>query len=265
MKYSDFLIESKKYANTKEIDLEEFKKIYASLDNKEPFYRGMHNTPSEIMLVDGSKRERKSIDLGNHYTILFDEFNKDYPKRKNAVFFSGSNNVQYFGVTHYVFPMNDTKIACVNRKDMWTVLVKAPLESKKSAVLEMQEISTIFGKNKISDESVSQLISDIKNHINEYISKNEVVEGYTQYIDTHHLDKLIKKDPYELLALLFSYKPEAVESDLKQMFDAENLKMSLYKSSKDLPNDRNNYEYWIDGEALVIDKRIFDTIKKDLE
>ena len=63
MKYIDFINEQKSYDNTKKLDIEEFKKIYNKLDSIIPFYRGMKNAPSEIMLVDGKKRKENQLIL----------------------------------------------------------------------------------------------------------------------------------------------------------------------------------------------------------
>ena len=268
MKYADFLFEQKKYDNTDEIDIEEFKKIYARLDNKNPFYRGMRSAPSDIMIVNGSKRERKSLKMGNHYNVLFDEVNKDLPKRKNAVFFSGTNNVSFFGRIYYVFPYNNTKIVTVNRGDMWVVPVYAPLNSKKKSFINMRDIINIFDALKIPDDSLSSIVSGIRKVVKKFVDENpkEVDTEMIQYIDTDHINKLIHNDKYdEVLAIMFEYNEATVESKLKQMFNYERLKFSVYNSSKDLPENHQQYEYWIDGKALIINSSLFDSIKKDLE
>jgi hypothetical protein len=78
--------------------------------------------------------------------------------------------------------------------------------------------------------------------------------------------KYITPDKYdEVLAIMFEYNDATVESQLKQMFNYEKLKFSVYNSSKDLPDSYLPYEYWIDGKALIIDKSLFDSIRKDLE
>jgi len=268
MKYVDFLIEKKKYDNTDEIDIEEFKKIYANLDNKKPFYRGMKSAPSDIMVIDGSKRERKSLDIGNHYTVLFDEMNKDLPNRKNAVFFSGSNNVSFFGTVYYVFPFNNTKIVCVNKKDMWGVPVYTPLKSKRKSFIDMQDIINIFDTLNIPDDSLSSIVSGIKKIVKNFVDKypQKVDHEMIEFIDATHINKLLHDDKYdEVLAIMFEYNEATVESQLKQMFNYEKLKFSVYNSTKDLPDSYLPYEYWIDGKALVIDRSLFDSIKKDLE
>lgn len=268
MKYADFLFEKKKYDNTTEIDIEEFKKIYAKLDNKNPFYRGMKNAPSDIMIIDGSKRERKSLDIGNHYTVLFDEVNKDLPKRKNAVFFSGTNNVSFFGNVYYVFPYNNTKIVTVNQKDMWGVPVYAPLKSKRKSFIDMQDVVNIFDTLNIPDDSLSSIVSGIRKVVKKYVDENpkEVVPEMIEYVDAHHINKLLHNDKYdEALAIMFEYNETTVESQLKQMFNHDHLKFTVYNSSKDLPETLQPNEYWIDGKALVIDRSLFDHIKKDLE
>lgn len=264
MKYSDFLIESKKYANTKEIDLEEFKKIYASLDNKKPFFRGMKNPPSEIMLVDGSQRTRKSIDIGNYYTVLLDHTNKDYPKRSNAVIFSGGNNVDTYGKLYYVFPINNVKIASCGKKDMWQVQIQMKHLKFKT---DMYEFSGLLSDLRINEDSFESIKNDIIKIIkNKKKSDGKDTKDYDMDIKSIYTESEWKNlDHKKALCVLFGFDETKVDEYINEIFNAENLYFTLYDSSKSLPDKRYPHEYWMDGKSLMIDAELFDTIRKDLD
>lgn len=262
MKYAQFLIESKKYANTKELDIEEFKKIYNELDCKIPFYRGMKNAPNTIMLVDGSKRERKSLEIGNYYTMAFDKINTDYPKRSNAVFFSGSDNVGYFGATYYAFPLNGVKVAGLNNKDMWGTYIR--MSKNKTTRIDMKEFVDMLGELKVSDESMEAMTSDIKKIVKDYVDSHqqETTDFNPKAYTTSDLAELIHddKDYKKALAIIYAYDPDSVDSYTKDIFEADSLWATLYKSAKDAPKFRHGFEYWTDGEVLLINKHTFDKI-----
>lgn len=260
MKYIDFINEQKSYDNTKKLDIEEFKKIYNKLDSIIPFYRGMKNAPSEIMLVDGKKRKRKSIDIGNHYTIGFDEVNPDYPKRSNAVFFSGTDNVKYFGNTYYAFPLNDTKIARITHKDMWSAYTKIPHDD---ILIDMKQFIDILDNLKISDTSISAMEKDIIRLMTEYDeSSADYVELMSKKkVSTEFIEREINNKRYiDALYALFAFNKANVSIMLNKVFSSESLDADLYKSAKNVPNYRGHYEYWCDGEVMLIDKRIFDQL-----
>lgn len=265
MKYADFLNESKNYENTKKLEIEEFKKIYSTLDNKEPFYRGMKNAPSEMMLVDGSKRERKSIGIGNYYTMGFDKINPSYPKRSNGIFFSGTDNTSYFGSLYYVFPLNNVKIASINNKDMWGASIRLP-KSDESRI-DMKQFVDTLGYLGVSDSSLDSMIKDIKKIVNEFITENkDIVDKFNpKSVPTSKLELLLNRnDNEEFISTLFEHNPDSVHDEIHRLFSADNLYADLYKSAKDTPEHRGAFEHWTDGKVLIIDSRLFNSIKKDL-
>lgn len=266
MKYTDFLNETKNYENTTKLEIEEFKKIYASLDNKEPFYRGMKRAPSEIMLVDGSKRERKSIDdIGNYYTIMIDKVNSEYPKRSNGVMFSGSEkSASVFGKMHLVFPLNGVKVATVNQSDLW----KCKLKFKHmKPEIDLYNFAETLTELRIKDDSYENMIESITKLLDNYLNKyaTKLTDTYKETtIKGLRYGDFDKMNSIEALALSFNYDTKNIKPYLDDIFTASNLNLALYKSAKDATTNMSDYEYWCDGEVLIIDSELFDSIKKDL-
>lgn len=118
----------------------------------------MKSAPSQIMIVDGSQRNRKSIDIGNYYTVLLDHTNKDYPKRSNAVIFSGGDNVSSYGKLYYVFPVNDEKIASCGKEDMWQVQIKMDHLKFKT---DMYEFSGLLSDLHVNEDSFDSIKKDL--------------------------------------------------------------------------------------------------------
>lgn len=266
MKYADFLSESNKYeSNTTNIDIEEFKKIYAKLDNKDYFFRGIKDAPSDIMIVDGAKRFRKSIDdIGNYYTVLCDKFNPEYPKRSKGIMFTGKEeSVAHHGRTYYLFPMNGAKIASAECRDMW--VVKVPLQGLPIKHVEMYEFMSALTELRIDDTSHETIRDGIKKLIESKMRRENKTtteyEGLMNSITTENI--LLKLEPIHMIGCIFGFDPKLIDERLKHMFDYENLNFKMYKPTDNIP--RKDYEFWVDGKALIIDQMTFDKIKKDLD
>ena len=95
--------------------------------NNQYIYRGAPGGPVCLFTDPTKGKLRKSRDIPNYYTLLFDNLPawKLYPKRsKSLICTSNLNDARGFGVVYVVFPYNNAKIGVCPSSDIWSVFQK---------------------------------------------------------------------------------------------------------------------------------------------
>lgn len=203
-----------------------------------PLFRGSRGTNTNMLILDPSKGIRKSISLGNQYTLLMDNspYFKNYPKRANSLICTTSQaTANDYGKTFLVFPVDNTVIGVCPESDIWESTIDAKyLAHQPIFYSDLNRCLLTLG---VPDSSFEEM--------KKYVSSKQFLARYTKYIEDRKnsgRDVYMLPEPYMLLEKLqYDMRPEVSE-----------FKLTNIKKISSLP-DMNRKECWFSSPCVLVE------------
>lgn len=175
MDFKSFLNESYKTSITRDNVLD----ILKTNGENNILYRGMKDG-GDYFIIDGSSGSRKSANTENYYTLIIDEIlkNTDFPLRTKSIICTKSKGkASKYGTTFVIIPLKGTKVASVNKKDIWDVHFN--MQETKENLLDFNRYYLTLG---ISDDSFKKFIRDLTHTL--YIDDHDNYDSYCHRLIT---------------------------------------------------------------------------------
>lgn len=235
------------------------------IDNPKILIRNKERYDYEYSFIDPSKSVRNAykqntdsyaIAAGtntNHNLLLMDNLPswRNFPKRSKSLIGTTSKNTSsLFGNFIYlVIPYDDVNFGVAPGPDLWSSNVDTYYKDQKHTIKFDSIFAQCFSDLYISDESFNDMISDIQNLYDRWITEeiglvNKIRNIFT-YIKDNNLTVL---DGLNKILSPENFYVDNDDYNYLQGYSLEGYKDMYYQ---DLLELKGNHEFWTDGKCLL--------------
>lgn len=231
---------------------------------------------STYMYVDSTKSERTSAYTINYYTLLMDHILpswKGWPKRSRSIMCAtkGNEHLQVQdkeGYIYRVFPFDNAKIGLCSKYDIWEsfLMLKKFFDSYDIPninffILGLEKVfQKLIGLSKESASPDSQSFKGYLEDLTNFIHKTDIDPSVIR-------KELLKGDTFAIAVFVSIHyhlsqdKSQTMIQYLDNLMNPKKNGFKIIESGDKIPNNR---ELWIEGESLLIKKKIADKYFKDI-